>query len=111
MSDVIVFKAVSQAGTPVTVGQIPTSGVNFSTLNIRALNRNTSGTEAKISVAICLNPTAIDPSEYIEDGAKIPLAGGVFERTCFLAAPGEYIVVTCDQAGVSIRVDGLIKPQ
>ncbi len=105
MSNGVLGKAMSVANNPVTVYTIPNEA-EFATITIHCLNMGTGN--ATVKVALTTSPSA-GPADYIEHLAVIPANGGILERNCILAGPGEKVIIEADNANVAIRISGLVK--
>lgn len=97
-------KAMTVAATNIVVYTVPVSGVNFATFTIAMVNQGPLEAMVRVGLGTGAAPT---PADMIEFDSIIPASGGVFERTCVIASPGEKVFIYCDRATVSVRVMGL----
>lgn len=105
MTIALVAKTMTVANTVITVLTVPTTGIDFATLNLGFVNEGT--TDAILRIALSSQGSTPNSEDYIEYGAVVPANGGIFDRTCVLATPGEKVMVFCDKATVAARVVGL----
>jgi hypothetical protein len=68
---------------------------------------NCGSNQIKFRVSVCLANAPV-AGEYLEYDTILPV-GGVFERTGKAVSAGERVVVRCDVAGGSVRVEGFEK--
>lgn len=97
---------ITSASTATLIYTVP-AVVRSADVHISILNPNTNADAVvKVAITTAASPEAAD---YIENGATIPMGGGVLERDETLA-PGEKIYVYSSVAAVVVRVSGKEKP-
>lgn len=98
-------KAMTQPAAFITPYTVPASGMDFATLNAGFVNKGP--VDAKIRLVLTTEATTPNPEDYIEYDAVVPANGGIFDRTCIIAFPGEKVMVFCDKDTVAVRIAGL----
>jgi hypothetical protein len=106
MANGLLGKAMSVANNFVKVYEVPSTGVAFATASYNALNMDIADVFLKVAISTSETPS---PADFIDFNAKIPLNGGIIERTCVAMSPGEKMFFQADSSNVSIRVHGLEK--
>ncbi|WP_178860851.1 hypothetical protein [Thiomicrorhabdus cannonii] len=94
--------AALAADTYTTVYTVPAG--KAATINIALVNR---GADTAL-VRVALTNEAVTPldEDFIEYDAKLPIDGGILERTAVVASAGEKIMVMASTASVTVRVHG-----
>ncbi len=103
MATGLLGKKMSVANADAIVYTVP-QGIQFTNLNINIVN--TGSTDSKVRVCVS-TAAASSAADAIEWDNKIPANGGVLERTCILASPGENIIIFADSSNLAVRVSGL----
>jgi hypothetical protein len=106
MANGLLGKAVSVANQFVQAYQVPAAGVEFATVSIHVLNKDTAIGRVDIAVGPTDTPEDVD---FISFKDELVAEGGVVEHNCFLLSPGERVLVRSDNAQTIIRVHGLEK--
>ena len=106
MANGLLGKAVSVANQFVQAYQVPATGVEFATVSIHVLNKDTAIGRVDIAVGPTDTPGDVD---FISFKDELVAEGGVVEHNCFLLSPGERVLVRSDNAQTVIRVHGLEK--
>lgn len=105
MANGLLGKTLTAAGTNVLLCTIP-SGVEYTTLNVMAVNEGNEYAEFYMAITDQETPSAVD---YVEYGAVLPSKGGIYERTAIVASPGEKIFVRSDCSSIAVRANGISK--
>lgn len=100
MASGILGQSAPSAATNTTVYTVPSA--TTATFNVNIVNTGTSVASVRLAISATGTPGA---SEWIEYGAEV-LAGGVLERSGFVAQATKNVVVYTDTATVSVSVYG-----
>lgn len=106
MANGLLGKAMAIANNYVKVYEVPSTGVAFSTASYNALNMDTTDVFLKVAITTSETPS---PADFVDFNAKIPLNGGIVERSCMVLSPGEKMFFHASSSNVAIRVFGLEK--
>lgn len=100
MATGILGQSAPSASTNTTVYTVP--ALTTATFNVNIVNTGTTVANVRLAISATGTPTS---SEWIEYNAEV-LAGGVLERTGFVAQAAKNVVVYTDTATVSVSVYG-----
>lgn len=100
MASGILGQSAPSAATNTTVYTVPSS--TTATFNVNIVNTGTSVATVRLAISATGTPSS---SEWVEYGAQV-LAGGVLERSGFVAQATKNVVVYTDTATVSVSVYG-----
>lgn len=100
MASGILGQSAPSAATNTTVYTVPSA--TTATFNVNIVNTGDSVARVRLAISATGTPGA---SEWIEYGTEV-LAGGVLERSGFVAQATKNVVVYTDTATVSVSVYG-----
>jgi hypothetical protein len=106
MANGLLGKSITPTNSNITVYTVPPT-VAYATASVSCCNTSVNDAEVSIALSTSSNP---DVRDYVEWKAVVPGNGGVLERTCLVASPGESFIVNSSQAGVAVRVYGMEEP-
>lgn len=103
MANGVLGKTQPPANTFTQLYIVPNTAA-FATINISVCNGGAEDAAVKLAIGTGASPGVGD---YIENGAVVPAAGGVLERTCLVLSAGEKVFFYSDKATCAVRVYGL----
>ena len=107
MSNGLLGKSMSNANGYVTLYTVPGTA-QYASLVINVVNIDPS-IVATLRVAVTTSPQAPGTLDHIENGAQVPAAGGIFERTGLVLSAGESVSIWANSSNLAIRDSGLEK--
>ena len=105
MSNGLLGKAMSIAGSDVTVYTVPATA-EFATVTLFVLNKGAEIASVNSYVTKDASPADIDLIGYMDE---LTAEGGTVEYSCVVLGPGEKVIVRASNAECVIRVHGLEK--
>jgi hypothetical protein len=105
MSNGLLGKAMSIAGSDVTVYTVPATA-EFATVTLFVLNKGTEIATVNSYVTKDASPADIDLIGYMDE---LTADGGTVEYSCVVLGPGEKVVVKASSGECVVRVHGLEK--
>lgn len=99
-------KLVSAGGVYEKVAELPSSGIQFVTVFINAVNPGPAARSIMIAISSSNTPAAYD---HIQGELPLEANGGTYEFPAMICHPGEKIHVWSNQPGVVFSVDGVMQ--